>query len=177
MGQKRIAPGKVTEIKASFSSGSYRRKVTKYVYVTSNDPDESTVKLTVTGIVKGGPRISVSPLDMNFGLIWVKDGFKDTLIVENTGEANLVINKVRMLGANDVAVRLVSDEVIPPNMTGKIEISYASNTAYESNSVKSIKGYIVIKSNDVAHPKLWIQIRGYITNDPWFAILYAKTLK
>lgn len=177
MGQKRIAPGKFTEIKASFSSGSYRRRVTKHVYVTSNDPDERVVKLTITGIVKVGACISVLPPNMNLGLLWVKDGFKDTLVIKNTGEADLVINKVKMFGTTDIAVRLISDRVIPPNATGEIEISYVSNTVYAANRVISIKDHIIIKSNDGGRPELWIPIRGYITSDPWFAILYAKTLK
>jgi len=177
LGQKRVAPGKVTEIKASFSSGGRRNKVTKYIYVSSNDPDESTVKLTVTGIVKFGACISVSPPDVDLGVIVVNNGFKDTLIVENTGEADLVIDEVRMLGESDMAARLVSDTVIPPNMTGKIEISYESDTVYGSERIRSIKDRIVIKSNDRTRSELWIPIKGYITDDPWLAILYAKTLK
>lgn len=177
MGQKRIAPGKFTEVKASFSSGRYKKRVTKYVYVTSNDPDESTVKLTVTGIVKVGASISVSPPDVDLGVILISNGFKDTLIVKNTGEVDLVIDEVRMLGETGMVVRLVSDTLIRPNMTGKIEISYESTTVYESNRIRKIEDNIVIKSNDRARPELWIPIKGYITDDPWFAILYAKTLK
>lgn len=177
MGQKRIAPGRSTQIKASFSSGSYRRRVTKYVYVTSNDPDESTIKLTITGIVKVGASISVLPANVNLGLIWVKNKFKDTLIIKNIGEADLVIDEIKMLRKSNMTVRLVSDRVIPPNTTGKIEISYESNTLFGTKRIEIIEDYIVIRSNDVARPESWIPVRGYITDDPWFAILYAKILK
>jgi len=48
----RIRPGKEAEIEVSFYSGYRAGRVTKHVYVDSNDRDQPWVKLTVTGVVK-----------------------------------------------------------------------------------------------------------------------------
>lgn len=56
----RIRPGKEAKIKVSFYSDYRAGRVTKYVYVDINDPDQPWVKLTVTGVVKPEGWISQS---------------------------------------------------------------------------------------------------------------------
>jgi hypothetical protein len=58
--QSHIKPGKKAEIEISFYSGYRSGRVTKYVYVDVNDPDQPWVKLTVTGVVKPGGWLSQS---------------------------------------------------------------------------------------------------------------------
>lgn len=47
-----IKPGEKAEIEVSFYSDYRAGRVTKHVYVDSNDPDQPWIKLTITGVVK-----------------------------------------------------------------------------------------------------------------------------
>jgi hypothetical protein len=49
---KKIKPGESASIKAAFNSGSYKGKVTKVIYVYTNDPKNSEVILTLTADVE-----------------------------------------------------------------------------------------------------------------------------
>jgi len=55
-----IPPGGETKLKITFRSGTMQGRVTKHVYVDSNDPVESRVTLTVEGQVKVEVEISPS---------------------------------------------------------------------------------------------------------------------
>lgn len=47
-----IKPGETSSIKATFNSGGYKGKVTKTIYVYSNDPKNSDVVLMLTADVE-----------------------------------------------------------------------------------------------------------------------------
>ena len=49
-----IKPGESSSIKATFNSGSYKGKVTKAIYVYTNDPKNSEVVLMLTADVRAG---------------------------------------------------------------------------------------------------------------------------
>jgi len=50
--QRETAPGATSTIKVTFRAGRMRDKVTKHLYVDSNDPVEPRVTLTFTGVIK-----------------------------------------------------------------------------------------------------------------------------
>jgi len=56
----RIKPDKKAEIEVSFDSDYRSGRVTKHVYVDTNDRDQPWVKLTITGVVKPKGWISQS---------------------------------------------------------------------------------------------------------------------
>ena len=66
-----IAPGKSAAIETVFNTAGYRSKVNKTVTITTNDPDHSTVVLTITGeivpIAELLPQPNLNVGDMNRG--------------------------------------------------------------------------------------------------------------
>ncbi len=67
--KKELEPGESGEIKAVFNSQNYMGWVRKVIYVQSNDPDESTVALHITGKVLVD--IGVNPRRVDFGQVQV----------------------------------------------------------------------------------------------------------
>ncbi|HID93128.1 MAG TPA: DUF1573 domain-containing protein [bacterium (Candidatus Stahlbacteria)] len=177
--KQKIAPGESGEINVTFSSGYRKGRVTKYVYVESNDPDEPLVKLTVTGIVEvvPSPHISVTPANVDLGVIWTDSKIKTILNVENTGTADLIIHGVEGPPTGDIRVRVASD-TIPAGRIGKIDILYEPNIPFESihRPIRNIRSHIIIRSNDPRRPELWVPIKVYIVDDPWLYAIYSKIL-
>ena len=177
--KERIAPGESGEIKVTFSSGYRQGRVTKYVYVESNDPDEPLLKLTVMGIVEVvlSPQINVNPSNIYLGIIWVADKIKSTLNVENIGDADLIIQKVEAPPTGELKVKAALD-TIPAGKIGKIDILYEPNISFKSSHrpIRDIRSHIIIKSNDPRRPEMWVSIKAYIVDDPWLYTIYSQIL-
>lgn len=76
---KEVEPGEFGEIKTTFNSKNYKGRITKRIYVHSNDPDEHIVTLTITGIVKVDG--VVNPNGLNFGEIYEGESVSQKLKV------------------------------------------------------------------------------------------------
>ena len=48
---KTVGPGEKGEVEATFRSQNFRGRITKKVYVHSNDPDENVIQLLIKGII------------------------------------------------------------------------------------------------------------------------------
>ena len=62
---REILPGQQGALSVTFSSGHFRDRVTKLVYVDTNDPAEPRVTLTITGVVK--VEVQVTPISIYVG--------------------------------------------------------------------------------------------------------------
>jgi hypothetical protein len=177
--KERIEPGESGKINVTFSPGYRKGRVTKYVYVESNDPDEPLVKLTVTGIVEvvPSPQISVSPTNVDLGVILTDSKIRMTLNVTNGGTADLIIKTVEPPPTGEVKV-IAGLYTIPVGKSGKIDVLYEPNMLSGSmrKPIKDIRSHIIVKSNDPLRPELWIPIKGYIVDDPWLYAIYSKIL-
>ena len=63
--KRQLAPGEEASIKTTFRSGSMRNRVTKHVYVDTNDPAQPRVTLTITGEIKA--EVQISPRGIYIG--------------------------------------------------------------------------------------------------------------
>lgn len=79
------------EIKVKFNPGRYVGKVSKSVTVNSNDPKNSSVKLTIAGEVI--EEVSVKPKQINFGIIRKGDSCARSIEVRTIPELKIDIKK------------------------------------------------------------------------------------
>ncbi len=90
---KEVEPGGFGEIEATFNS-NYKGRITKRIYVHSNDPDEHIVTLTITGIVKVD--VVVNPNRLNFGEIYEGESVSQKLKVLPVVLEKLKIKKLEI---------------------------------------------------------------------------------
>jgi len=154
---REIAPGKSSQIKVHFNSSGYKGKVTKYIYVESNDPDEPQKRLTIKVNINVPPKptIKLEENNWDFGLIIQGEKPTHILKVKNTGERELVINQIKT--SSRTTAKLISPDNILPGDEGKIEISYNS-----SGQKGIIREFVYIYSNDTARKTMIFPITGYI---------------
>ncbi len=68
LSSKEIAPGEEGKIQATFNSKNFLGRVSKTIFVKSNDPDEPTVKLKLAGRIESEV-VVIPPRQLAFGLI------------------------------------------------------------------------------------------------------------
>lgn len=77
--KREFAPGEHGTIKVTFHSKRFRDRVTKHVYVDTNDPVTPRTVLTVTGVIK--VEVEVKPSSIYIGRLEVGEVVNRTLII------------------------------------------------------------------------------------------------
>ncbi len=84
--------GEDGEVKVKFNPGRFIGRVSKSVTVNSNDPENSTYKLTITGEIV--EEVCVNPRQINFGMIRKGDSCARNIEIKTTPELDIEIKKV-----------------------------------------------------------------------------------
>ncbi|OQZ01235.1 MAG: hypothetical protein DCC43_09155 [Candidatus Brocadia sp.] len=87
-----LRKGETGEVKVKFNPGRYVGKVSKTVMVNSNDPKDSSLKLTIAGEVI--EEVSVNPKRINFGIIRKGDSCTRNIEVKTIPELKIEVKKV-----------------------------------------------------------------------------------
>jgi len=152
-----VAPGSTSQIKVTFNSSGFEGKISKYIYVESNDPDEPRAKLTITATVEVPPHPTIELMEnsWDFGLVTQGERPTYTLPVENTGERELVISNVRT--SSHCTAELLTASSISPGKMGEIRVSY------EATGQKGlVRERLYIDSNDPFSKTMVFPITGYV---------------
>lgn len=152
-----IAPGSSSQIKVSFNPSGFKGKISHYIYIESNDPDEPLRKLTIMAIVEvpSKPAMKRTKGSWDFGLITEGERLTYILSVKNTGEQELVISKIRT--SPHCTAKLLSANNIPPGKMGKIRISYDS-----TERKGAVSEYLYIDFSEPSRKTAVFPITGYI---------------
>lgn len=109
-----LAAGATGEIKVTFRGGSYRDRVTKHVYVDTDDPVEPRVTLTVQAVVK--VEVQVDPRGVYLGGA-IKVGEKVERTIELTPVA-VKSFKITSVTADSPLVRVGKPQPLPDQVPG-----------------------------------------------------------
>jgi hypothetical protein len=153
--KKLLKPGERTTIKVEFNSSNRLGPQDKTVYVMSNDPKESELKLTFTCVVVDKsvakaaaikqPKLKLSKNEFDFGsveegkLVETKIGFK------NEGQGNLEISEVKTSCGCTAA--LLSSKKLNPGESGNVRLELDT-----ANREGKLTRTVTIYSNDPDSP-------------------------
>ncbi len=155
---KNIKPGKSAELKAIFDTTGYEGKVNKDIYIRSNDPQEpeKVVAVSIEIEHKSKPIINISENEWNLDLISQGDTTSFKLFIENSGDENLIIDRVNFY--KHIKHNLIVPLIVGPKEKYEVILSYGS-TNHELGEVREA---VWIYSNDTRREGVSIKIRGYI---------------
>lgn len=137
--------------------------------ITSNDPAQGTVTVTLNGEGIIQPEITISPENMNFGYVQVNSTSQQDLIITNTGASDLTVYPLT-IGTGDVFtfVNLETPLVLEPDDTLTVAISFTptAETAYADT--------IYISSDDPAPGRdlVNVPLLGIGANPPTVNIVF-----
>jgi hypothetical protein len=170
--KKEVAPGEKGEVRVTFNSRGFRGKVNKYIYVQTNDPAQSSRRLSISANIEvpPQPRISLDRYSADAGLFLEGEEMKTKTIISNRGQLELIIH----CSHKDASFFSKGKEIsfplkIPAGESREVEISIPPR---KRKGV--IREYIVIKSNDPNRQNLSFFHSGYIITKEQLKKLFAK---
>ncbi len=157
--KKELNPGESTNISVSFNSKGRKGPQTKIVTVTTNDPENLKLTLTIkcnviVNEVKEnniGAKIFFPETQHDFGVVQEGKKLEYTFKFQNNGTESLVIKDVKTSCGCTAAV--VSENTIKPGQDGSIKVNFDTKNRSGRNS-KSI----TVVSNDTKEPNKVITI-------------------
>jgi uncharacterized repeat protein (TIGR01451 family) len=144
-----LPPGQSANVSVQFSPLTTGDKEAA-LQIPSNDEDESNVHVLLTGKAspKLQPDIEITPLSLNFPSIYAgRSGASKQVMIKNTGEADLIIGTLTLVGADPLDFRISGD-----GASGK---TLAPG--------ESVLVYVLFKPIDVGDKEAGLQIPS---NDP-----------
>jgi subtilase family serine protease/streptogramin lyase len=133
---------------SSLFAGTYESEIT----ISSNDPDEPVTHIPVTLIVTGSPNISLTPLSLNFGVVYIGQTSNLILKISNNGTGNLNVTGIT---SNKPEFTLnVSTFIVSPGAFQNVIVTFAPVTA------DPIIGELTISNNDPNQPTILVPISG-----------------
>lgn len=154
--QKETAPGEKGKIEVVFEAGKMRDRVTKHIYVTSNDPAEPRTTLTISGLIK--VEAEVQPSGIYFGAIKVGETVTRSVVVKPAGVKEFKILEVK---GSDPAIAVAAP--VPagkPEPEGSYRITLTVGPVPEA---RRITANLVIRT-DLPHQKeIKVAVYGRVT--------------
>lgn len=163
--KKELRPGESTQILVSFNSSGRIGSQQKYVYLTTNDPSSSEIKLKITGnILPQGsptsndklPKIVFSENQYDFGIVKEGEIVSHTFKFSNKGKATLQIKDIKTSCGCTAA--LISDKEIPPGKQGTLKVELDTK-----NRQGRMSRTITVVSNDPEEPNKILTIYAEVT--------------
>jgi Protein of unknown function (DUF1573). len=151
LSDKIIPAGETGEIKTTFNTGSYNGKAKKSITVKSNDPENRSYILTISGEIT--ELITTDPKRINFGPVYV--GVETEKTVTVTSDSDFKINKVTP------SISSLSTSITELN-TNKYVIKITSKG---SSKIGRFSGVINLETDNSLQTKVVIPFFGEITGD------------
>ncbi len=157
-GMANVPSGGFITISVKFTPTSSGSKA-GVIVISSNDPDEATVTLTVygVGVVLPTPNIRVSPSILDFGDVEIGQIVRKNFYIYNDGNATLEIHRIT---SSDNQFTIVEDPNVPANGVAVIPVDFKPTSLGQKEAI------ITISSNDPDEPTKTITARGKGINPP-----------
>ena len=169
---KEIPPGGTGEIKVTFNTKGYANKVSKYIYIDSNDPAQPSKKLTVSANIEvpPQPRIALDRYSQDLGLFLDDEEVRAKTKIKNIGELELRVS----CSHKDATFYSSGKQVSFP-----LKIRAGSETEVEvrippRKRKGMIREYVLMKSNDPRRPTLSFYLSGYVVTKQQLKDLFEK---
>ena len=147
-----VAPDSVAAVSIRFTP-TFLGIRTGTLTIASNDPDESSITVSVSGkgVSSTVPDISVSPSSLAFGEVNVGSSRDRTFEIHNDGGATLYISSIT---SNNDQFEVLNDSNVPQGDMLEVTVRFTPV------SVGIETGTITIASNDPDEPNVLVQVAG-----------------
>jgi len=169
---KNVEPGDKGELKITLNSRGYEGKITKYVYLESNDRSQPVKQLQISATIEvpPRPRIDLDRYSVDSGLILEGEPIPAKAVIKNRGERELRVTFSHRDATYSHNGKPVSSELrIAAGNEAEVEINIPPR---EKKGL--IREYILLKSNDTRRPNLSLYVSGYVVTKVQLKELFDK---
>jgi len=176
--EKKIAPGKDGRIKATFDTRGYSGRLSRYLYVVSNDAENPRRELSVSADIQVPPsaRIDLDRYNVDIGLVLEGEAPTAKIVVKSAGERELKVEvaheSVKFFSGGKP---LASPFFLPVGESREIELRFPAQPRPGLQ-----RDYVLVKSNDPVRSTLSIYVSRYVVSRKELRELfdkYGKVLK
>lgn len=151
LSSKRISPGEVGEIKATFDSSRFRGRVTKTITMKSNASGHPQVHFKLHGVVRELLSISTTRISWAWGTVGLAGNSQ--VIIKNHSQQKIILQQARTT-SQQLTAELDRLELAPGE---KATLSVSGSLA---PGEKRINGYVLVATDFKPMPQLRISVSG-----------------
>ncbi len=176
--EKKIAPGKEGRIKATFDTRGYSGRLSRYLYVVSNDAENPRRELSVSADIQVPPsaRIDIDRYNVEIGLVLEGEAPTAKIVIKSAGERELKVEMAHeSVGFFSGGKPLASPFFLPVGESRQVELRFPAQARAGLQ-----RDYVLIKSNDPVRSTLSIYVSRYVVSRKELRELfdkYGKVLK
>jgi len=170
--EKTIGPGKEGKVKATFDTRGYSGRLSRYLYIVSNDGENPRRELALVANIEVPPsaRIDVDRYNVDMGLVLEGEEPAAKVVIRSSGEREL---RVEMAHENvkffSGGKPLVSPFFLPRGESREVEARFPAQSKPGVN-----RDYILLKSNDPVRSTLSIYVSRYVVSKKELRELFEK---
>ncbi len=170
--EKRIGPGKEGKIKTTFDTRGYSGRLSRYIYLVSNDGENARRELSLVADIQVPPsaRIDVDRYNVDMGLVLEGDSPSARVVIKSTGEREL---KVEMAHESvqffSGGKPLVSPFFLPAGESREVDLRFPPQA-----KTGVLRDYILVKSNDPVRSTMSIYVSRYVVSRKELKDLFDK---
>jgi hypothetical protein len=168
----KIGPGREGKIKVSMDTHGYAGRMTRYVYLFSNDAKDSRRELSVSADIEVPPmpKIDIDKYNIDLGLSLEGETPAAKVLIKNVGERELSVEmahqEIRFFsGGRPLSFPLL----IPAGQSAEVELRFAPQ-----QRTGALRDYVLIRSNDSIRSTLSVYISRYVVTRAELKELFRK---
>jgi hypothetical protein len=159
---KTINPGESGEIETTFRSKNFRGRITKKIYVNSNDPDENKIQLVIKGVVLD--EVTLEPQRIQFNMVEKGAEHSKAFHVKQMGEKPLKILDIKS-NLDFLSAKVESaDKIFDVKKGEKLDYEVLVTLAKNAPPGK-FNGVLTIKTNLNNIPDIKYYVVGMVKED------------
>ena len=146
---RRIAPGDMGELQATFDSTRFQGAVSKLISLDSNDPQQPQISFSLFGDVKA--ELILQPERVNWGAVKTNQLLESQLTISNL--SSQIIRLESPKSTNPAVSAELSAMQIPPG--GQVELRLSAQLPGDQSR---LGGYVIITTDYANYPQLRVPI-------------------
>jgi hypothetical protein len=160
--EKKIGPGKEGKIKTTFDTRGYSGRLSRYIYLISNDGENTRRELSLVADIQVPPsaRIDVDRYNVDMGLVLEGESPSARVVIKSAGERELKVEmaheNVQFFSGGKV---LASPFFLPTGESREVELRFPPQA-----KTGVMRDYILVKSNDPVRSTLSIYVSRYVVS-------------
>lgn len=170
--EQKIGPGKEGRLKATFDTRGYSGRLSRYLYLVTNDGETPRRELRLVADIEVPPaaRIDVDRYNVDMGLVLEGESPTARIVIKSSGERELKVElaheNVQFLSGGKP---LASPFFLPTGESREVEMRFPAQTR---TGVQ--RDYVLLKSNDPVRTTLSVYVSRYVVSKSELKDLFEK---
>jgi|Deesub1362A_J573_1020465.scaffolds.fasta_scaffold00453_23 hypothetical protein len=171
LSKKTLKPGEQGELQVKFNTRGYEGRISRYIYLETNDARQPKKQLTVRADIKvpPRPRIDVNHFSFDLGLFLQEAPISFPVKIKNRGERVLEVTFAHKEATVWLGSAKITSLKLKPHQEKDVIIKLPP-----PKRAGLIREYIILRSNDPLRRNLSLYVSGYALTKKQLKELFAK---